>query len=213
MLDLYFIPFACSLASRIALLEAGVPARYLQVDLATKRLVGDDGDFFAVARAGQVPVLRLEDGSLLTESAAVLQYIADLRPSAGLAPSPDDPERYRLQEWLSFVATELHKAWLYPTFSPGTPESVRAHARARVPSQLEIVAAHLESHPHLLGERFSVADASLVWALVMTRFARVDLAGWPPLLSYLEAMQKRPSIREALATERALLQVRRSASL
>jgi glutathione S-transferase len=205
LLDLYFRPFACSLASRIALLEAGVAARYHQVDLTTKRLVGDDGDFFAVTRKGQVPVLRLDDGSLLTESIAVLQYIADLRPNAGLAPPPGDPERYRLQEWLSFVATELHKGWTHPTFMHDTPDPVKAHARSLLPGKLEFVAAHLAQNAYLLGERFSVADAFLLWALVLTRFAGVDLANWPSLVTYLEALQKRPSVGEALAIERALL--------
>jgi glutathione S-transferase len=150
-------------------------------------------------------VLRLEDGSLLTESAAVLQYIADLRPSAALAPPPDDPERYRLQEWLSFVATELHKGWTHPTFMHDTPDPVKAHARALLPGKLEIVAAHLAENAYLLGDRYSVADAFLLWSLVLTRFAGVDLASWPSLVAYLETLQKRPAIGEALAIERTLL--------
>ena len=116
MLELYFSPMACSLASRIALMEAGIEARYRMVQLWTKKVLEDDGDFRAVAPKGAVPVLVLENGERLTESAAVLQYIADRKPELGLAPPPGDPDRYRLQEWLSFTGTEIHKGFLFPTF-------------------------------------------------------------------------------------------------
>jgi glutathione S-transferase len=205
MLELYFRPFACSLAARIALLEGGIGARYHQVDLATKRVVGDGADFLAVAPKGKVPALRLADGSLLTEAAAVLQYLADLRPDAELAPRPGDPLRYRLQEWLSFGSTEIHKGWSWPTFMPDTPEPVRAFAREHLPRTLAIVAAHLETRPHLLGERFSVADAHLVWTLALMRFAGIDLARWPSIARYQERIEQRPSVAKAFAIERALL--------
>lgn len=206
MLDLYFRPFACSLASRIALLEAGVDARYHEVDLDRKALVADGADYWAVAPKGKVPALRLEDGTLLTENAAVLQYIADLRPEAGLAPPQGDPSRYRLQEWLSFVATELHKAFLYPTFMAGTPEEVRAHARSGIPQAIGVAADHLTRHAYLVGDRFSVADAYLVWVLLLARFAGVDLSPWPSLDAYVERMRERPSVAKALAIETPLLQ-------
>jgi glutathione S-transferase len=205
MLELYFRPFACSLASRIALLEAGIEARFVEVDLSTKRLAAG-GDFFAVSRKGRVPVLRLEDGSLLSEGPAVLQYIADLRPASGLAPSPADPGRYRLQEWLNFVTTELHKAFLAPLFSDGTPEEGRSHARAQVGPNLDVVAKHLETGPFLLGERFTVADAYLVWALILTRYSGFDLGPYPELVAYLERALARPRVAEAVALERQLLQ-------
>jgi glutathione S-transferase len=205
MLELYFRPMACSLAVRIALLEAGADARYHRVDLPTKRTVDGDGDFLAISRKGQVPVLRMEDGSLLTENAAVLQYVADRFPAARLAPAAGGPERYRLQEWLSFIATEIHKLFTYPTFMPGTPEPVRAHARALLPHALATVAAHLAGRSYLVGDSFTVADAHLVWALTLARFAGVDLAQWPPLATYLDAMYARPSVAKALEIERALL--------
>jgi glutathione S-transferase len=116
MLQLYFYPMACSLASRIALMEAGVEARYRLAHIWKKKVLDDDSDFLNVSSKGAVPVLVLENGERLTETAAVLQYIADLRPESGLAPPPGDPDRYRLQEWLSFVGTEIHKAFLFPTF-------------------------------------------------------------------------------------------------
>jgi glutathione S-transferase len=205
MLELYFRPFACSLASRIALLEAGIEARYVEVDLTSKRLAAG-GDFFAVSNKGRVPVLRLEDGSLLSEGPAVLQYIADRSPEARLAPPPSDPERYRLQEWLNFVTTELHKAFLAPLFSDGTPEDVRNHARAQVGHNLGVVAAHLETRPFLLGERFTVADAYLVWALILTRYSGFDLGSYPALTAYLDRTLARPLVAEAVAIERELLQ-------
>jgi glutathione S-transferase len=116
MLQLYFFPMACSLSSRIALMEAGIEARYHLAHIWTKKIVENDSDFRAVTPKGAVPVLVLENGERLTECAAVLQYIADLRPDLGLAPPAGDPRRYRLQEWLSFVSTEIHKAFLFPTF-------------------------------------------------------------------------------------------------
>jgi glutathione S-transferase len=202
MPELYFRPLACSLASRIALLEAGIEARYHRVDLESRRLVDGDADYYAVSPKGQVPALRLDDGSLLTEGAAVLQYIADLRPESGLAPSPDHPERYRLQEWLSFVGTEIHKAFLYPMYN-SAPEEVRTHARASIEKTLAIVAAHLEHHSYLVGERFTVADAYLIWALVLVRALGVKLA--PSLSAYARRLRERPSVREALACESAML--------
>jgi glutathione S-transferase len=205
MLELYFRPFACSLASRIALLEAGIEARYVAVDLTSKRLAAG-GDFFEVSNKGRVPVLRLEDGSLLSEGPAVLQYIADRSPEARLAPLPSDPERYRLQEWLNFVTTELHKAFLAPLFSDGTPEDVRHHARAQVGHNLGVVAAHLETRPFLLGERFTVADAYLVWALILTRYSGFDLGSYSALSAYLDRTLARPRVAEAIAIERELLQ-------
>lgn len=116
MLQLYFSPMACSLASRIALMEAGIEARYHLVHLLTKKRIEDDTDFRAVSPKGAVPVLILENGDRLTESAAVLQYIADLKPETGLAPPLGTPDRYRLQEWLSFIGAEIHKGFLFPFF-------------------------------------------------------------------------------------------------
>src|SRR6476646_7658021 len=116
MLQLYFYPMACSLSSRIALMEAGIEVRYRPAHIWKKRVLDDDSDFLTVSSKGAVPVLVLENGERLTETAAVLQYIADLRPEGGLAPPPGNPDRYRLQEWLSFVGTENHKAVLFPTF-------------------------------------------------------------------------------------------------
>jgi len=206
MPELYFRPFACSLASRIALLEAGIEADYHQVDLASHRVVADGNDYFVISPKGQVPALRRDDGSLLTEGSAVLQWIADQRPSAELAPPPGHAERYRLQEWLSFVATEIHKAFLAPTFGPDVPDAVKDHARSRLPKALAVVSDHLAGRDVLVGDRFGVADAYLLWALLLVRFAGVDLSDWPSLDAYVERIQQRPRVREAIELERAMLQ-------
>ncbi|WP_439369047.1 glutathione binding-like protein [Bradyrhizobium sp. PMVTL-01] len=203
MLQLYFSPMACSLASRIALMEAGFDARYHLVHLRTKMIADDDSDFHGVSPKGAVPVLVLENGERLTESAAVLQYIADLKPETGLAPRLGDPDRYRLQEWLSFIGAEIHKAFLFPTFWYKDDGSL-AKPRARIPQTLSVPSAHLANREFLVGNSFTVADAHLTWALLLLRPAGVDVAQWPSLAAYLERMQARPAVREAIATEMAL---------
>ena len=203
MLQLYFSPMACSLASRIALMEAGLDARYHLVHLGTKTIADDDGDFRGISSKGAVPVLVLDNGERLTESAAVLQYIADAKPEHSLAPPPGDPDRYRLQEWLSFIGAEIHKAFLFPTFWYKDDASL-AKPRARIGQTLSVPAAHLTDREFLVGRHFTVADAHLTWALLLLRAAGVDIAQWPSLSAYLERMQARPTVREAIATEMAL---------
>jgi glutathione S-transferase len=202
MLQLYFSPMACSLSSRIALMEAGLEARYRLVHLRTKKCLEDDADFRAISPKGAVPVLVLENGEQLTESAAVLQYIADLRPESGLAPRFGDPNRYRLQEWLSFIGSEIHKGFLFPTF--WYKEDAPKAARERIEATVAHAAGHLASSEYLVGDGFTVADAHLTWALLLLRFVRVEIDRYPRLTGYLERMTARPSVREAITTETAL---------
>ena len=203
MLQLYFFPMACSLASRIALMEAGIEAQYRLAHIWTKRIVDDDSDFRGVSPKGAVPVLVLENGERLTETAAVLQYVADLKPETGLAPRFGDPDRYRLQEWLSFIGAEIHKAFLFPFFWYQDDGSL-AKPRARILQTLSVPATHLADREFLVGNRFTVADAHLTWALLLLRPAGVDIAQWPSLSAYLQRMQARPAVRDAIATEVAL---------
>jgi glutathione S-transferase len=203
MLQLYFSPMACSLASRIALMEAGIEARYHLVHLWTKKVLEDDSDFWAVSPKGAVPVLVLENGERLTENAAVLQYIADLKPELGLAPRPGEPDRYRLQEWLSFVGSEIHKAFLFPTFWY-KDDAAKAAARERIGKNLSVAAVHLAERPYLVGERFTVADAYLAWSLLLLGRGGVDIAQWPSLVTYLARMQQRPQLKAAIDTEMGL---------
>lgn len=203
MLQLYFFPMAWSLSSRIALMEAGIEAQYRLAHIWTKRIVDDGSDFRDLSPKGAVPVLVLENGERLTESAAVLQYIADAKPEAGLAPPFGDPDRYRLQEWLSFIGAEIHKAFLFPTFWYKDEGSL-AKPRARIAQTMSVPSAHLAQREFLVGNSFTVADAHLTWALLLLRPAGIDLAQWPSLSAYLGRMQARPAVRDAIATEMAL---------
>ena len=178
MLQLYFFPMACSLASRIALMEAGIEARYHLVDIWTKKVIEDGADFGAISPKGAVPVLKLANGEKLTESAAVLQYIADVKPEIGLAPPAGHSDRYRLQEWLSFTGNEIHKAFLFPTFWYKDDAS-KAAARERIGRSVSIAADHLSGRDYLVGDRFTVADAHLAWALLLLRRAGVDIDSRP----------------------------------
>jgi glutathione S-transferase len=203
MLQLYFWPMACSLASRMALMEAGIEARYHLTNIWTKTVIEDGCDFFAVSPKGAVPVLITEAGEALTENAVVLQYIADRKPELGLAPPPASAERYRLQEWLSFVATEIHKAFLFPTFWY-KDDAAKAAARERIGKSVSVAAAYLAERGHLVGERFTVADAYLTWSLLLLGRGGVDVAQWPSLVGYLARMQQRPAVKTAIAHEMEL---------
>ena len=203
MLELYFYPMACSLASRIALMEAGIEARYRLAHIWNKKVLDDDSDFLTVSSKGAVPVLVLENGERLTETAAVLQYIADLRPESGLAPPHRDPDRYRLQEWLSFVGTEIHKAFLFPTFWYKDDAS-KASARERIGQSVSVASAHLANREYLVGDRFTVADAHLAWALLLLGHGGVDVAQWPQLVAYRDRIQARPQVKAAIGIEMAL---------
>jgi len=203
MLQLYFFPMACSLASRIALMEAGIEARYHLVDIWTKKVIEDGADFGAISPKGAVPVLELANGERLTESSAVLQYIADVKPETGLAPPAGHPDRYRLQEWLSFTGNEIHKAFLFPTFWYKDDAS-KAAARERIGKSVSIAADHLSGRDYLVGDRFTVADAHLAWALLLLRRAGVDVDNWPSLADYLARIRARPQVKAAIETEMAL---------
>jgi glutathione S-transferase len=203
MLQLYFYPMACSLSSRIALMEAGIETRYRPAHIWKKTVLDDDSNFLAVSSKGAVPVLVLENGERLTEAAAVLQYIADLRPEARLAPPPGDLDRYRLQEWLSFVGTEIHKAFLFPTFWYKDDAS-KASARESIGQSVSVAAAHLSNRDYLVGDRFTVADAHLTWSLLLLGRAGVDLAQWPQLVAYRDRIQARPQVKAAIEIEMGL---------
>jgi glutathione S-transferase len=202
-MDLYISPLSCSLAVHIAMLEAGLEPRLLRVDRKTKRL--DDGrDYFAIAPLGVVPVIGLADG-VLTESAAVLQYVADAAPDKHLAPPPASPERYRLQEWLNFITSELHKKHIWMVFSSKTTPEMKAWSRANAGPTLDHVARHLADREFLL-DRFTVADAYMWWALFVAPHGGITLDGHPALKAYVARIQARPAVARALATELPLYQ-------
>lgn len=200
-MNLYFSPLACSLATRIALYEAGADAQFTSVDTRAKR-VEDGSDFRAVTAMGQVPALRTDDGFVLTENTAVLQYVADRFPAAQLAP-PVGPERARLQQWLGFIGTELHKALFVPLLDPAAPADVKTYARDKAALRLGILQDHLAKHEFLL-DRFSVADAYLATVLNWGQYSGIDLVAYPAVHDYYQRMLKRPSIAKAISEEFAL---------
>ena len=200
-MDLYFSPLACSLASRIALYEAQGEARFIEVDPRTKRTT-DGANYLDIYPLGLVPLLRLDDGSLISENAAILQYIAARFPEAQLAPT-DDFGRARLQQWLCFIGTELHKGLFIPLFDQKAPEGTRAHTLKRYESRLRFLNDHLRDREYLL-DRFSVADGYLYTVLNWAAPTRVDLAPWPAIKGHYESLQTRPSIAKAYLEELAL---------
>jgi glutathione S-transferase len=199
-MDLYFSPLACSLASRIALYEAGADARFIEVDPKSKRTLEGD-DYRGIYPLGLVPLLRLDDGSLLSENAAILQYIAARYQHAGLAPA--DLERARLQQWLSFVGTELHKGLFVPLFDQKAPEGTHAHTLKKQEPRLKYLNSHLAGRGFLL-DRFTVADAYLYAVLNWTAPTRVDLAPFRAIQQYHRRLQKRPSVAKAFQEELGL---------
>ncbi len=198
-MNLYISPLSGSFAAHFACLEAGLPVALVRVDRRTKKLP-DGSDYLARAPQGHVPAIELDDGTLLTEGVAVLQWIAERAPEAGLAPAAGTLERHRLVQWLAFVATELHKKHLWMIFSGKTPEPVKAWARASVGATLGYLAAHLERRDFLL-DRFTVADAYLYWGLFVAPHGGIDLAAWPALVRYVERVGARPAARQAMAVE------------
>ena len=156
-MKLYYAPGACSLASHIALHETSLAFEIEKVDFATKKTSSGE-DFSQINPKGYVPAVRLDDGSVLTEGGAILQYIADQQPDSGLAPKAGTMERYRLQEWLTFIGTELHKTFS-PLFNKSAAEEVRTNARNLLAKRLGYVETQLANKPYLMGDKFSLADA------------------------------------------------------
>lgn len=199
-MELYFSPLACSMATRVALYEAGADAAYREVDPKTKRVQDDDSDFNAVNPLGLVPTLRTDDGAILTENAAILQYVADRFPDSAIA-AGGGFERSRLQQWLCFIGTELHKGLFLPLLSGAAPAEMKAYTLEKYLSRLDYLNSHLEGRDYLL-DRFSVADAYLVTVLNWTTvLPQLDLAKWPAIKAYSQRLRQRPSIARAVAEE------------
>lgn len=201
-MQLYFAPLSCSLATRISLYEAGLPAEFHRVELSTKRL--DDGrNYLDINPKGQVPALLTDDGQILTEGPAVLQYVADRAPASGLAPPAGSFARSQLQQWLNYISTEIHKGVFYLLFNPAVPAEAKTFARELVRSRYDFLSAHLTGRDYLL-DSFSVADAYLVTSLGWAAPGGIDLAAWPELVRYAGALRARPAVARALGEELAL---------
>jgi glutathione S-transferase len=198
-MNLYYFPGACSLAAHIVLREGGFAFDLEKVDLATGK-TESGADFRAINPKGYVPALVLDDGRLLSEAQVILQYLADQKPDSSLAPPAGSMERYRLMEWLAFIATEVHKGF-GPLWNPATPEATRQAALAMLSKRFDFLAAELAGKEWLMGNRFTVADAYLCTVLGWTAFHKVDLAPWPVLAAYLARASSRPAAQAAMQAE------------
>jgi len=197
-MKLYYVPGACSLAPHIALREAGLPFTLDKMDPATRRTAHGE-DYLKVNPKASVPALRLDNTEVLTESAVILQYIADQKPDAGLAPTAE-MERYRLAEWLNYISSEVHKQ-LGPFFNPKLPPAWRENQLGLLAKRFDIIAERLKSHPYLMGQEFTVADAYLFVVLSWTGLFKLDMSKWPTLTNYLGRIAARPAVQAALKAE------------
>jgi glutathione S-transferase len=203
-MKLYFSPLACSMATRISLYDAGVEATYVEVNPKTKR-THDGSDFREINPLGLVPVLELDDGAVLSENAAILQYVAERWPESNLAPN-DLLGKTRLRQWLCFIGTELHKGLFLPLLpASNAPEGAKEFSLQKAESRLSFLERELTGKEFLL-DRFSVADAYLVTVLGWSVVTPIALEKWPALKAYVERLRKRPSVAKALAEEFDLYQ-------
>ena len=198
-MKLFFSPGACSLSPRIALLEAGVPFTTQKVDIKTKQLDGG-GDFWAINSKGYVPLLQLDNGEYLSEGPAIVQYIADQNPASGLAPAAGTMGRYRLQEMLNFITTEIHKGFS-PLFDPTMSAEVKQIFKDKLGKRFDWLTTQLEGKSYLMGESFTVADGYLFTVLNWGQWVGIDIAKWPVLAAFHARVAARPKVQEALKAE------------
>lgn len=198
-MKLFYTPGACSLSPHIALLEAGLPFTLSKVDLKVKKLESGE-DFNHVTGKSYVPALQLDSGYVLTEGAAIVQYIADQKPAAALAPAAGTIERYKLQEWLNFIAAEIHKP-MGSMFNAAQAAEWREAVKATLSKRLDWLSAQLEGKPYLMGEKFSVADGYLFTILNWAGMVKFDMGKWPVLQQYSARVAQRPKVMEALKAE------------
>ena len=199
-MDLYFSPLACSMATRIALYEAAQPANFIEVDPKTKKVLKDNSDFYAINALGLVPVVRTDDGMILTENAAILQHVAEKLADSGIG-AKQGIERSKLQQWLCFIGTELHKGLFTPLLTKNVPAEVKSYTLEKYLSRLDYLDKYLKGREFLL-DHFSVADAYLTtvlnWSIATPM---IDFSQYPAVKDYLERMKKRPAVAKALAEE------------
>ncbi len=197
-MKLYYSPSACSMAPHIVMRELGLSFEAVQVDLKTHRLA-DGTDYYQINPKGYVPALQLEDGSLLTEDAAILQYLGDRKP--GLLAAPGSMERYRTIEWLTFISSELHKGFS-PLFNGDMPEAAKKIFLDKLKNRFALLDKHLASHEFLMGKQFTVADAYAFTILNWKNFLNVDLSPWKNIEAYMNRMTARPKVRETIHAEK-----------
>lgn len=198
-MKLYYSPGACSLSPHIALREAGLDFEAIQVDLGAKTTKAG-ADYRKVNPKGAVPALEIDGGQVLTEGAAIVQYIADKKPGAKLAPAAGTTERYRLQEWLNYIASEVHKGFS-PLFNPKAPDEWKATVKEMLGGKFDYLSKQLDGKSYLMGDTFTVADGYLFTILSWAKPMGIDLAKWPVLKAYADRVAARPAVGAALKAE------------
>ena len=198
-MKLYFAPGACSLAPHIVLREAGYNFDLVQVDNKEKKTKTGQ-DYWGINGKGQVPVLELDNGERITEGAVIVQYLADQKPAAGLVPPAGTMERVRVQEWLNFVASELHKVYA-PIFRPTTPDAFKVLSKETLSKRLEWLNKQLTGKQYLTGDKFTVADAYLFTVLRWSPRIQFDIGQWPNVKAFFDRVAARSKVQEAMKAE------------
>jgi glutathione S-transferase len=197
-MKLYYMPGACSLAPHIALREAGLPFDLELVDRSKK--TGSGADYWTINAKGAVPAVKLDDGQVLTEAAVIQQYIADKAPAKKLAPAAGTPERYRLQEWLNYIASELHKG-IGQLFNPAMPDDYKeAVKKGLAARQFAYLDKALAGRDYLLGD-FTIADGYAFTVLNWTKLHKIDLSAFPNIVAYIQRVTARPAVQAAMTAE------------
>jgi glutathione S-transferase len=198
-MKLYYSPGACSLSPHIVAKESGIPLELVKVDLKTKT-IRQEGDFWAINPKGYVPALELDDGAILTEVPVIVQYLADAKTDAALAPANGTFERARVQEMLNFITSEIHKTYT-PLFNPGVHPAVREDRLAYLQKRYGYLEKHLEGRKYLVGDRFSIADAYLFVVTTWARAVNADLSGFPNIQAFQKRIGTRKSVLDAMRVE------------
>lgn len=199
MMQLYYLPFACSLSPHIVLCELGMPFELVKVDKKTNT-AANGKNFLDISPNGYVPALALESGDVITEGPAIVQYLADLKPEKKLAPANGTIERTHLQTWLNFISTELHKG-MSPLFNPHFSDEVKTVFSDKLFKRFDYVNSVLSKQDYVLGDTFSVADAYLFTVLNWCKGLKIDLAKWPALAAFVNRIGSRPAVKEAIQAE------------
>jgi glutathione S-transferase len=198
-MKLYYSPGACSLSPHIVIRELGLPVELEKTDLGAKK-TAKGSDFLTVNPKGQVPTLELDDGQVLTEGPAIVQYLADRKPEGGLIPAAGSLDRYRVQEWLNHITSELHKSYT-PLFNPQAPEEYKKIARANLAKRYRRIDEQLKGKAYLMGDKFTVADAYLFTVTSWAGHVGVELSEFPNLQTFQKRVSERPAVKEALKAE------------
>lgn len=196
-MKLYFSPGACSMAPHILLNEVGLPFQKIQVDLRTGKYEG--GDYKQVNPKGGVPAMELDNGTVLTEGAVLLQYIADQKPESNVMPRQGSLERYQCMEWLNYIATELHKGF-GPLWYPGTPEAYKDKTIEGLKKQFDFIAPRIKGQ-YLMGNTFAAPDAYMFTILGWANHHKIDMTPWPAITSYMARIAERPAVQKTLRDE------------